>query len=218
MDELYYSNPQSKLRKINLFGATSNYDIHKDCIFNFNGIRFYRILIGLTDGNDNITTYFNNFDVGHKINSGDFIVFDFDRTTHQVIQDKQTPTPRIMLKIHFIVCENCIYSKKYIETIKQIYLYYEGMTRSIMQAGTDPTTLFQFFCGLLCQFYMNDYTKYIIVFVILLTITVINVVLKIKIISKNMYKIMKYVLISLVSIYSLIVVFYWTRYTLFGIK
>ncbi len=33
MDELYYSNPQNNLDKINLYGATGNYDIHKDCGF-----------------------------------------------------------------------------------------------------------------------------------------------------------------------------------------
>ena len=60
MDELYYSNPKNNLNKINLYGASSNYDIHKDCIYNFNGIKFYRIIIGLTNGNDNIITYFNN--------------------------------------------------------------------------------------------------------------------------------------------------------------
>jgi hypothetical protein len=58
MNELYYSNPINNLDKVNLYGASSNYDIHKDCIYNFNGIKFYRIIIGLTDGNDNIITYF----------------------------------------------------------------------------------------------------------------------------------------------------------------
>jgi hypothetical protein len=66
MDELYYSNPKNNLDKINLYGAYGNYGIHKDCIYNFNGIRFYRILIGLSDGNDNIITYFKNLDIGHK--------------------------------------------------------------------------------------------------------------------------------------------------------
>jgi len=78
MDELYYSNPKNNLDKINLYGASGNYDIHKDCIYNFNGIKFYRIIIGLTDNNDNIITYFNNLNIGHKINFGEYIVFDFD--------------------------------------------------------------------------------------------------------------------------------------------
>ena len=218
MDELYYSNPKNNLDKINLYGASGNYDIHRDCIFNFNGIKFYRIIIGLTDGNDNIITYFNNLDVGHKINSGDYIVFDFDKSTHQVIKDKQQLTPRILLKIHYIVCEKCKYSSKYVELIKQFYLYYEIITRYFMQVGTDPETYYQFFWGLFCQYYMNNYIKYIILIIVVFIIIILKFVFKIKLIFKNLSKIIKYVLISLTAIYLLIVLFYWLRYTLFGIR
>lgn len=218
MDELYYSNPKNNLDKINLYGASGNYDIHKDCIYNFNGIKFYRIIIGLTDGNDNIITYFNNIDIGHKINSGDYIVFDFDKSTHQVIKDKQKLTPRILLKIHYIVCENCKYSKEYVETIKIWYLYYEFITRYIMQVGTDPESLYQFFWGLFCQYYMNSYTKYIILFIIITTIIAIKFLFKIKLVYKNISKIIKYLLLSLTSIYLLVVIFYWLRYQLLGIR
>jgi hypothetical protein len=218
MDELYYSNPKNNLDKINLYGASGNYDIHKDCIYNFNGIKFYRIIIGLTDGNDNIITYFNNLDIGHKINSGDYIVFDFDKSTHQVIKDKQKLTPRILLKIHYIVCENCKYSKEYVETIKKWYLYYEFITRYFMQVGTDPETLYQFFWGLFCQYYMNSYTKYIILFIIITTIIAIKFLFKIKLVYKNISKIIKYLLLSLTSIYLLVVIFYWLRYQLLGIR
>lgn len=145
MDELYYSNPKNNLDKINLYGASGNYDIHKDCIYNFDGIKFYRIIIGLTDGNDNIITHFTNLNIGHKINKGDYIVFDFDNTLHQVIKKKQINTPRIMLKLHYIVCENCKYSQNYVENIKKMYLYYEFITRYFMQIGTDPKTYYQFF-------------------------------------------------------------------------
>ena len=218
MDELYYSNPKNNLDKINLYGASGNYDIHKDCIYNFNGIKFYRIIIGLTDGNDNIITYFNNLDVGHKINSGDYIVFDFDKSTHQVLKDKQKLTPRILLKIHYIVCENCKYSKEYVETIKKMYLYYEFITRYFMQVGTDPETLYQFFWGLFCQYYMNCYTKYIILFIIITTIIAIKFLFKIKLAYKNISKIIKFLLLSLSSTYLLVVIFYWLRYQLFGIR
>ena len=218
MDELYYSNPKNNLDKINLYGASTNYGIHKDCMYNFDGIKFYRIIIGLTDGNDNIITYFNNLNTGHKINSGDYIVFDFDKTTHQVIKDKQNLTPRILLKMHYIVCENCKYSNEYVETIKKLYIYYEIVTRYIMEVGTDPETLYQFFWGLLCQYYMNSYTKYIILFIIITTIIAIKFLFKIKLVYKNVSKIIKYLLLSLTSIYLLIVIFYWLRYQLFNIK
>ena len=118
MDELYYSNPKT-ISNTNLYGATGNYDIHKDCVFNFDGIRFYRVLIGLTNGNQNIVTYFNHFDTGHNLNKGDYITFDFDKTTHQVIKKNRTKTPRIMLKLHYIVCENCKYNASYVDFLKK---------------------------------------------------------------------------------------------------
>jgi hypothetical protein len=134
MDELYYSNPQNNIDKINLYGASGNYDIHKDCFYNFDGIKFYRVIIGLTDGNNNIITYFNNLDVGHKINFGDYIVFDFDKSIHQVIKDKQELTPRILLKLHYIVCENCNYSKKNVE---QIVLEVDNSDNIIQETTSD---------------------------------------------------------------------------------
>ena len=218
MDELYYSNPKNNLDKINLYGATSNYDIHKDCIYNFKGIKFYRIIIGLTDGNDNIITYFNNLDVGHKLNTGDYIVFDFDKTTHQVIKDKPKLTPRILLKIHYIVCENCKYSKEYVETIKKCYLYYEYITRYIMKTGTDPETFYQFFVGLGCQYFYTKYIEYILLFIILIIIVIFKFAFKVKFVCEHISKIIKYVLFSLISIYLLIVIFYWGRYKLLGIR
>jgi hypothetical protein len=218
MDELYYSNPKNNLDKINLYGASSNYDIHKDCIYNFNGIKFYRVIIGLTDGNDNIITYFNNLDIGHKINSGDYIVFDFDKSTHQVIKDKQELTPRILLKIHYIVCENCNYSKEYVEQIKKWYLYYEYITRYIMKTGTDPETFYQFFMGLGCQYFYTPYIEYIILFIILIIVIILKTAFKIKLIYKNISKIIKYILFSLIFIYLFIVLFYWLIYKLIGIK
>jgi hypothetical protein len=214
MDELYYSNPKNNLTNINLYGASGNYDIHKDCIFNFDGVKFYRILIGLTDGNDNITTYFKNLNVGHKINSGDYIVFDFDNSEHQVIKEKPGSTPRILLKLHYIVCENCKHSPKRIEIIKNIYIYYEFITRYVMQFGTDPKTFSQFCVGLFCQFYMNNYTIYVLLSIIVITTFLLNI----KLIPKNLTKVLKYNLFVLTLIYFIIVLFFYFRYKLFGIK
>jgi hypothetical protein len=218
MDELYYSNPKHNLNKINLYGATSNYDIHKDCFFSFNGIRFYRILIGLTDGNDNVTTYFNHFDAGHKLNSGDYIVFDFDKSTHQVIKGNEKKTPRILLKLHYIVCEECSYTKDYVAAIKQMYLWYECITRYVMKTGTDPETFYGFFCGLLCQYYMNDYTVYVLLAYVLILIAVIRYALKVKFIYKNISKFINYIVVSVLIGYLLVVTGYWLRYKLFGIR
>jgi hypothetical protein len=218
MDELYYSNPKNNLDKVNLYGE-SNYYIHKDCIYNFTGIKFYRIIIGLTDGNDNIITYFNNLDMGHKINKGDYLLFDFDKTYHQVIKTKtNVNTPRILLKIHYIVCENCNYSREYVENIKKLYLYYEYTTRAIMNYGTEPEGFCNFFIGLLVQFYFMQHITFIILFIIIIIIVILNVVLKIKIVYKNLKKIIKYVGISFIFIYLFVVTFYWLRYKLFNIR
>ncbi len=218
MDELYYSNPKNNLKSINLYGSSSNYDIHKDCIYNFNGIRFYRILIGLTNGNDNIKTYFNKFDVGHKINTGDYIVFDFDRTTHQVIKEHDGYTPRIMLKLHYIVCENCQYSRNYVKVIKEFYIIYEYVTRYIMKTGTDPTTFYQFLLGLGCQYMYTKYIEYIVILLIIFILLILKYIYKLKFIYKNLWKITKYTLGLLIIIYIMIVLFYWIRYKLFGIR
>lgn len=218
MDELYYSNPKSNWKNENLYGALSNFEVHRDCIYNFDGIRFYRILIGLTDGNDNVITNFKNLNIGHKLNSGDYIVFDFDKTTHQVIKEKDNSTPRILLKIHFIVCENCKYSKQYVETIKKLYLYYENITRYIMDTGTNPNTLYEFFWGIVCQAFMNEYTKYIAVIIVIVTTIVLVFLFKMKLVYKNVSKIIKYNFISLVCVFLLVVIFFWSRFKLIGIK
>lgn len=203
MDEIYYSNPKNNLDKINLYGGSGNYDIHRDCIYNFNGIKFYRVIIGLTGGNDNIVTYFNNFGVGHKLNLGDYIVFDFDKTTHQVLKLEEKLTPRIILKIHYLVCENNNYSKEYLEFVKRMYLNFEFVTRHFMQIGTDPETFYQFFWGLFCQFYMNKNTKFILPFLIIILFILLKPT---------------HVPISLILIYIIIVMFYFMRYKLTGFK
>jgi hypothetical protein len=226
MDELYYSNPQNNLNKINLYGATGNYDIHKDCgFFKIGGVNFYRVLIGLTDGNDSVITKFTSLNTQHKIQRGDYISFDFDKTTHQVIKENEKETPRLLLKIHFIVCENCNYSKEYIESIKKIYLYYEFVTRYIQKEGTDPKTFFNFFCGLLCQYgnIIVNYNLYLPFFIFLIMFSIVilyilNTIFKIKLIYKNVFKITNYLLLSIILLFLSIVSFYWLRYKLFGIK
>lgn len=218
MDELYYSNPKNNLKKINLYGASGNYNIHKDCIFNFDGIKFYRVLIGLTDGNDNIITYFNNIDVGHKLNKTDYIIFDFDKSSHQVIKEKDQMTPRILLKIHFIVCENCKYNRSYVELIKQFYLKYEFITRYFMQVGTDPRTFYQFYIGTFCQNYMNQNFSKILSLVLISIILFLNKGMEIPIDMKNSIHIILYTIILLLFIQSIIATYYYSKFLLLGAK
>ena len=214
MDELYYSNPPNNLKKINLYGAYSNYGIHKDCIFNFDGIKFYRVLIGLTDNNDNVITNFTKFNINHKINKYDYIVFDFDRTEHQVLKEKDKETPRILLKLHYIVSENGKHSKEYVELVKKCYLTYEFITRYIMDTGTDPETFYEFFWGLVCQGYMKTENLY---YTLLYSIIIIFYLVKVLKIT-NVLKITWMLLLSLFCIFIIHVIFYWSRFKISGIK
>lgn len=218
MDELYYSNPKNNITKTNLYGASGNFNTHRDCFFNFPGIKFYRILIGLSDNNNNIITYFNNLKMGKKINFGDYVIFDFDNTTHQVIKENENNTPRILLKLHFIVCENCSYSKNYVKIIKKIYLYYEYITRYIMHTGTDPKTFYEFFWGIICQYSLTKKIFYKIICLIIIILLILNSTLKIKYNYENLSKILKYLFVSLIMFYLFIVFIYWSRYKLIGIK
>ena len=218
MDELYFSNPKKGLKNINLYGASGNYDMHQDCIFSFNGVRFYRVLIGLTDGNDNVITKFNNFGVGHKLNAGDYIAFDFDNTTHQVIKERPVETPRIMLKLHYIVCENCKHSKGYIEFLKNVYITYESITRYVMQTGTDPQTYYEFFWGVLCQYYMQPSTKFVIAMLLMIVLAFQVLFMKIKVNRKNAKKLATNSLLFIFTSFIGLVTFYWARFKLTGIK
>jgi hypothetical protein len=224
MDELYYSNFKKTSDDVlsqNLYGATGNIVIHKDChnVCSFNNARLYRILIGLTDENENITTKFTNLGVEHKINKNDYVLFDFSRTTHQVKKDNQTTnTPRTILKLHFLVFENDDYSNNYIYFIKSYFIYYDIITRYILKTGTDPKTYYQFLIGMLTHFFYYPYIGYLVVFIILFIIVVLNLLFKIKLIYKNITKIIKYMSFSLIFAYLLIVLFYWLRYKLLGIR
>lgn len=153
-----------------------------------------------------------------KINKNDYIIFDFSRTSHQVIKENQIITPRLLLKIHFIVCDNCNYNRYHINFLKNYFIAYARTTRYILNTGTDPETYYQFFIGILCEYFYNNNIKYIILFIILLIIIILRFLFKIKLIYKNLLKITSYVIISLIIIYLFIVLFYWGRYKLYKIK
>jgi hypothetical protein len=215
MNEIYYSNPKPNFEKQNLYGAAANLIPHRDCIlFNFNGIRFYRIIIGLTDSNDDISTEFINLHLEHKINRGDYMLFDFDRTLHQVKKSGQQETPRILLKLHFIVCDDCKYSDDYVLFISNFYKYYYYIARYTEQIGTDPTTFLGFFFGLIWEWPFYIAFPYITSLLFTTFVFFYNVVYKIK----NSGKLAVYSLISLLFIYLEIVFFYYFRYILFNIK
>ena len=220
MNELYYSKPKGNMKDNNFYGSSGNYVIHKDGPFSYfnSGIRFYRVLIGLTTDNNNVITNFVNADIEHKINRGDYVVFDFDRTTHQVKKSQDDDKERILLKLHFIVCEDCEFPPMYIELWKKIYLLYEIITRFFMENGKDPETFLGFFFGLISSsLYLQNLVLYIIIFLVIIVI-ILNKIFKIKFKYKNVLKFIKYIFLGFVFIYLLFTLFFWLRYKLFNIK
>jgi len=160
MNEIYYSNPKPNFQNTFLYGAAANLVPHRDCIlFRFNSIRFYRIIIGLTDNNNDTITEFIHFQQEHKINAGDYMIFDFDKTTHQVKKTGETETPRILMKLHFIVCENCTpsYGNSYVDFVAYFYKGYYYIARYTEQIGTDPTTFIGFFFGVMWEYPLHLY-------------------------------------------------------------
>ena len=123
-----------------------------------------------------------------------------------------------MLKFHFIVCENCIYSENYVNIIKNIYICYEKITRYIMKTGTDPKTYYEFLLGLACQYFYTPYIGYTIFFIICIIMIVFKYILKMKFTYKNILNIVKNIFITLICLYFFIVFFYYIRFKLLGIK
>lgn len=150
MDEIYYANPP-KTTSNNLYGAVGNYYIHRDGHFSFLGVKIYRVLIGVTDDNKNIMTYLTNLNYGKPLNKYEYLAFDFDKTTHQVLKNNNGDAQkyRIVLKLHFLVCENCTLPNWYINCLLKFYSYYLKITRYVMENGTNPKTLLEFFFGVL---------------------------------------------------------------------
>ena len=219
MNEIYYSNPKPNFEKMNLYGAAANLIPHRDCIlYNFNGISFYRIIIGLTGNNTDTITEFINMNIKHKINKGDFMIFDFDKTLHQVIKVGQQEVPRILLKLHFIVCENCKYDKEYVNVVSHFYKLYYYVARYTEQMGTDPTTFMGFFYGLLWEWPFYSLFKYSVFLLFASNIIMLNSYYKIKLSFKNSGKLLFYSSSNIFILYLSIVSFYYFRYILYGIK
>lgn len=215
MNEIYYSNPKPNFETQNLYGAAANLIPHRDCIlYNFRGICFYRIIIGLTDSNTDTSTVFINLNLEHKINKGDYMIFDFDKTLHQVKKTGQQETPRILLKLHFIVCENGEYSENYVKFVSLFYKYYYYIARYTEQIGTDPKTFAGFFFGLLWEWPFYKSFKYITFSTFLSILIGLNVFCEIEFETKNTGVLLSHSASSMLFIYLLIVNFYYFRFLL----
>jgi len=162
MNEIYYSNPRPRFEGTHLYGASANLVPHRDCIlFHFPFIEFYRTIIGVSGANNDTTTIFTNLNLEHKMNQGDYMIFDFDRTTHQVAKTGDHLTPRILLKLHFILCNTEFYgSVQYTRIVSYFYRAYYFVARYTEQIGTDPTTFIGFFYGLAWELPFHPGFKY----------------------------------------------------------
>ena len=214
MDELYYSNFEKTASTVlseNLYGATGNVVIHKDShISTFDNVALYRVLIGVSPNeNNNVITKFTEFGEEKKINRGDYVIFDFSRTSHQVIKENPDEnTPRVLLKLHFLICDGC--SDNYIYFLKNYFITYYNIMRYISKTGTDPTTFYSFFFGLLGHFYYYPNIEYIILSLIPLNISILKL--------RNIGDIIVYLPGSLMAVYLIVVYLYWMRYKLFGVR
>lgn len=231
MNEMYYSNPKPNFKNMNLYGAAANLIPHRDCLlYEFDGISMYRIIIGLTDGNNDTITEFTNFHLEHKINRGDYMIFDFDKTVHQVIKTGNQETQRILMKLHFIVCDNCKYTKEYVIHRSYFYILYYIVARYTEQIGTDPTTFMGFFFGLLWEWPFYKPFRSIVALLFINNMIMVNrfyrnrnTMLQIKNTEENtqeigIQKIVLYSMTNVFLIYLGIVLFYYVRYSLFNIR
>ena len=139
------------------------------CKYIFKKTHVYRVLIGLTNNNNYVVTHFPEYNIGKKINYGDMIAFDFDKTLHEVINiDNKQVSPRILLKLHFLVCEEGELSENYLHFIKKFYTGYDRFLRIYTKIGTDPKYLYEFIIGLSCHFmYYPNIEKIICLYFIL---------------------------------------------------
>lgn len=207
MDELYYSKAPYKKNKGILYGASTNYDVHVDGIFRFPGIRFYRVLIGLTE-NENVETHFPRLEQSKYINTNDYVIFDFDRAQHKVINHSSDDVKyRILLKLHFCVCDRCTsHNSSYFKMVCNMYIWYEYVTRYIMKTGTNPETYYQFFWGLLAYiFSKKPWIMFIYLFLIM-----IYFVTRSTLIGQ--------MVIYITLIYLVLVVLFWGRFRIFNIR
>lgn len=214
MDELYYSKTPINRKRGILYGATTNYDLHIDGVFKFPGIRFYRVLIGLTDGNTTVETAFPKLNASHYLNKNDYVIFDFDRALHQVKNHATVANEnfRIMLKLHFCVCEECKSNTAYFEIVSKLYHFYEIVTQYIMKTGTNPESYYQFLLGILA-YISNTYPWVIWSFALIVVLFVASIGFK-----SQLRAIIGRVIIDIVLVFLVLVFIFWARYKLFNVR
>lgn len=213
MNEIYYSNPKPNFKKTNLYGAAANLIPHRDCIlFYFPGIRVYRVIVCTTDGNTDIITEFITHKSEKCLNKGDYMVFDFDRTIHQVKKVSNVQTPRILLKLHYLVLDKryseMLFLHYYIRFASNCYIVYYRIARYTEQIGTDPTTFPGFFFGIIWEYPFYPVVRY----------SAIAVYLSMVVAWINTDRPVVNASLSMVSIYICIVFWFWISHIIYSAK
>ena len=162
---------------------------------------------------------FRNIIQKKKINKGDVIGFDFDKTIHEVINiDNKQKKPRILLKLHFLVCENCNISDTQFQFIKKFYVFYDRFLRDFTKIGTDPKYPHEFVIGLISHFLYYQNIEKILLLYFFISFIIIKQANKYNYSLKNIFMILTKSLTYFIFLFLIISLLYWLRFIIFNIK
>jgi hypothetical protein len=217
MNEIYYSNPKPHFGSGNLYGAAANLIPHRDCVlFCFPGIRVYRVIISTTNGNNDTSTEFLIHGVERRLNKGDYMLFDFDRTLHQVKKTGVTATPRILLKLHFFMFDIKYGTVPglwlYVDFAYWCYVVYYRIARYTEQIGTDPTTFMGFFFGIPWEYMFYPKIRNLTAVAYLYCVALLPVTHNIAIKYENSGSIVLYSTMDMFAMYLFVVFYFWVSY------
>ena len=196
MNTLYFRHLGYAKQRRYLYGTTTNTEEHTDTVFRFPHIRLYRVLIGLSDGNNSTETYFPVWNKGTFLNRRDYIVYDVDRTRH-VMRHQQPittscslppcplppcplppcpplPRPHFFLSLHFLIYDPSVYSLTTIHYLSRLYVYYDHITRWLITMGTDPVTYPEYVMGWVIQLYRVSHVAHTMVGVTFITFLILR--------------------------------------------
>jgi hypothetical protein len=146
------------------------------------------------------------------------MIFDFDKTLHQVIKTGQQETPRILVKLHFIICDHGNYSKEYVHMVSYFYKVYYCIARYTEQLGTDPSTFVGFFFGLLWELPFYEPFRYLVAAVFWKSVFLLHFAYGIEMTVANVPRLVVYTGANMSTLFLMLVFFYYARYKLFRIK
>ena len=136
MDEIYYSYPNYTGSDANMF--ISHYD-GPYTIKITEYVRVYRFLIAITP-NSTVSTHFPHKDQAVTLDFGDYVGWDYNNELHFVSGFAQVGKPRILLKIHFAVCDPC-QSKQFLQKVKGWHAWYLHTLRNEHNESKEVQTI-----------------------------------------------------------------------------